>query len=112
MGNAAEDILGTKTAEQVGEDWTPTNNPDFRDLLHHFVEIVSGEFAELSEKSAGLSEALYREVVSRGDNGSGDALPERTPPGKQEVRGDVQQLRAATVQVADKRKGGSDGKEA
>lgn len=113
MGEAAKDILGLGVSENgdPSNRWTPADQ-DFRAFLDHIAEIIAKGYIETIELTADRERADVWTAAIQGKSGNPEALIEEIQPVGQEVYGDGRQPTTTTVQVADKRKEGSDGKEA
>jgi len=111
MGDAAENRLGTLVEGDSSNRWTP-DNPEFREFLAHIAEIIANGYIETIELTEDRERVDVWTAAIQGKSGVPEALTEEVQPGSQEACGDGIQPTTTTVQVADKRKGGSDGKEA
>lgn len=112
MENAAKDILvGVPRNGDPSIRWTPADS-DFREFLEHLVVLLGLEYVELMRSTADPEDLAAWEAAVSGKGNTAEVHLDDARPGEQEVCGDGKQPTTTTVQVADKRKGGSDGKEA
>lgn len=111
MGNTATNITGGQ-AEELLLGKVNLADPATREFAEHLGVLLGLEYVELMKSTADPEDLAAWEAAVRGEGNTAEVHLDDARLGEQEACGDGRQPTTTTVQVADKRKGGSDGKEA
>ncbi len=66
MSDVPAEIIGDRTAEQICDDWSPSDDPEFREFLDHVTELIAHDYVRRMRETADPEDLKAWETATEG----------------------------------------------